>query len=205
MTTNSTTAGARLGGFLRPVIATCRPQFRRTRTALDQERMHLPKLHLNGYTARQSRLDEGRRTEGWAGGCSPFHGDWRDRTRKRRLDPLRPVAETSRKSKQRGYGSALCDRLSRVAPVLQCVLIAFRSPRRSPAVHPARAVRHRWRLAPAPRACSHSTSLAEMHRQFALHGLDPVISRYLPPASTLPTMAWPPACTRTCSTVIPRR
>jgi hypothetical protein len=43
-------------------------------------------------------------------------------------------------------------------------------------VHPAAAVRHGWRLAKAPAPCSRSTPLAQVHRQLALHGVDPVIS-----------------------------
>jgi hypothetical protein len=44
------------------------------------------------------------------------------------------------------------------------------------AVHPAATVRHRLQLAPAPAPCPRSTSRAKVHGQFALHGVDPLIS-----------------------------
>src|SRR5271156_4838950 len=84
-----------------------------------------------------------------------------------------------------------CDRLSSVSTVLQRVPISLRGARRLTAVHPAAAVRHcrRSAWAPAPRA--RPASRAEVHWQFALHGLDPLILCVSPPPgfSTIPTTA----------------
>jgi hypothetical protein len=68
------------------------------------------------------------------------------------------------------------DSLCRVAAMFERVLISLRGSRGQSAVHPAATVRHRRRLAPAPAPCPRSTSRAEVHGQFALHGVDPLIS-----------------------------
>ena len=55
---------------------------------------------------------------------------------------------------QHGDGSASSNGFCRIAPVLEGVLISLRCARRRSAVHPASAVRHRRRLAPAPASAS---------------------------------------------------
>ena len=69
--------------------------------------------------------------------------------------------------------------------MLERVPITLRSARRHSAVHPAAAVRHRWRLARLPAPCPRSASRAEVHGQFALHGVDPLISLRSPPPGGL--------------------
>jgi hypothetical protein len=56
------------------------------------------------------------------------------------------------------------DRLCRVPPVFEGVLISLRCAGRHSAVHPTSAVRHRWRLARIPAPRSGSASRAEVHR-----------------------------------------
>jgi hypothetical protein len=74
------------------------------------------------------------------------------------------------------------NRLGRIAAVLERVDVTFGSARRLSAVQSTPAVRHRGRLAPAPSPCPRSTAAAEVHRRFALHGVDPQVSGYpLPP------------------------
>jgi hypothetical protein len=68
------------------------------------------------------------------------------------------------------------DCFSRVVSVLEGILVTLRGARGHPAVHPAAAVRHRRRPAPAPSPCPRSTPPAEVHGQFVLHGVDPLIS-----------------------------
>src|SRR5690348_12264324 len=90
---------------------------------------------------------------------------------------------------------ATLDRIAGISSVFEGVLIARRCARGPAPVHPATAVRHRWRLALQTAPCPRSTSAAQMHGQFALHGVVPwVSSDALPPGrcSTVPTTACPP-------------
>jgi len=61
---------------------------------------------------------------------------------------------------------------------------------------------HRWRSAPRLGAFRHCGTLARVNKTAPLvHG----VARdffFCPPRETLPTMAWPPSFTVTCSTVI---
>src|SRR5262249_47830699 len=95
-------------------------------------------------------------------------------------------------SHQRRNSSSVRNRLGGVPPMLIGVLVTLRSARRRPAVHPAAAVRHRWRLAPAPAPCPRPTPPAAVHWQFALHGVDPLISVDPPPPGSGPSRP-PPA------------
>ena len=64
-------------------------------------------------------------------------------------------------------------RSRRVIPVLQRVLISLRRAARFPAVHPAAAVFHRWRSTRLSSALrSGAAARAQMHREFALHGVE---------------------------------
>src|SRR6476619_5577164 len=64
-------------------------------------------------------------------------------------------------------------RSRRVIPVLQRVLISLGRSGRFPAVHPAAAVFHRCRLARLSGALRSSPAArAQMHREFALHGVE---------------------------------
>src|SRR6185503_5171534 len=64
-------------------------------------------------------------------------------------------------------------RSRRVIPVLQRVLISFRRAGRFPAVHPTAAVFHRCRSARLSSALRSSPAArAQMHREFALHGVE---------------------------------
>ena len=76
------------------------------------------------------------------------------------------------------------DGFSRIVSVLESILVTLGGAWGEPAVHPAAAVRHRWRPAPAPAPCPRSTSRAAVHGQFASHGVVPPISLHpLPPGS----------------------
>src|SRR6478609_782251 len=64
-------------------------------------------------------------------------------------------------------------RSRRVIPVLQRVLISLRRAARFPAVHPTAAVFHRCRSARLSSSFrSSSAARAQMHREFALHGVE---------------------------------
>jgi hypothetical protein len=66
--------------------------------------------------------------------------------------------------------------------MLEGILVTLGSARRFSAVQSASAVRHRGRLAPVPSPRPRPASAAEVHKQFALHGVDPQVSRQpLPP------------------------
>jgi hypothetical protein len=66
------------------------------------------------------------------------------------------------------------NRLGAIAPVLEVVLVTLRRARRSSAVHPASTVRHCCLLARLPgRPAVGTASPADVHRQFASHGVDP--------------------------------
>jgi hypothetical protein len=66
------------------------------------------------------------------------------------------------------------NRLGAVSAMLKGVPVTLRRPRRSSAVHPAPTVRHCGLLARLPgRPAVGTSSRAELHRQFALHGVDP--------------------------------
>ena len=78
-------------------------------------------------------------------------------------------------SQQRRNLAAPPYRFRRVATVLECVAVTLWRPRRQAAVHPAAAVRHRWRLAWAPVPRPRAASRAAVHGQPALQGVDPPI------------------------------
>src|SRR5262249_43714615 len=105
--------------------------------------------------------------------------------------PRRP-SQCIHGSHQRRNSSSVRNRLGGVPPMLIGVLVRLRSAGRRPAVHPAAAVRHRWRLAPAPAPCPRPTPPAAVHWQFALRGVDPLISVDPPPPGSGPSRP-PPA------------
>jgi hypothetical protein len=56
-------------------------------------------------------------------------------------------------------------------------------------VHTASTIRHRWRLTRAPESCPRSASRRLVHRQLALHGVDPLIS--IDPPGVRRCRQWP--------------
>jgi hypothetical protein len=93
---------------------------------------------------------------------------------------------------QRGDLPPGLNRLGRIAAVLERVGVTLGSTRRLSAVQSTPAVRHRGRLALAPSPCPRSTSAAEVHRRFALHGVVPQVLCYpLLPPGPQPSHSWP--------------
>src|SRR5262249_31294636 len=76
--------------------------------------------------------------------------------------PRRP-SQSIHGSHQRRNSSSVRNRLGGVPPMLIGVLVTLRGARGRPAVHPAAAVRHRWRLASAPAPCPRPTPPAAVH------------------------------------------
>ncbi len=72
--------------------------------------------------------------------------------------------------------------LRRKPAVLPGIPVTLRCSRRWSAVHPASAVRHRWRLAPAPASGPGQASGAQVHSQFAAHEIV-LLSWQYPPRS----------------------
>src|SRR5271166_2075097 len=98
----------------------------------------------------------------------------------RRLEP----ASLSRFSGQRPhiayerrYLPPSGNRLGAVSALLPRASVTLRHARVLSAMHPAAAVRHRRRPARAPASCPRPASRAEVHWQFALHPIDPSVSR----------------------------
>ena len=94
-------------------------------------------------------------------------------------------------------------RLRPAAVAIVAVPLAFRSPAASP-VHPTDGpALHRRRSTRLPGALAASRAAFRPRAFQALHGVDVIFFRHpAPRAETLPTIAWPPSWTWTCSTVI---
>jgi hypothetical protein len=88
---------------------------------------------------------------------------------------------------QRGNLPPGLNRLGRIATVLERISVTLGSARGLSAVQSTPAVRHRGRLAPAPSPCPRSTAAAEVHRRFALHGVDPQVLGEPPRERRLPS------------------
>jgi hypothetical protein len=111
---------------------------------------------------------------------TPYPGGWRG---DRQKSEDQPHAKGTCPSDQRFLTRAFTERTNSEISrrLFEGILIALRCSRRHSAVHPATAVRHRWRLARVPAPRSGSASRAEVHGQLHLHCVVPLVSRSPPP------------------------
>jgi hypothetical protein len=90
--------------------------------------------------------------------------------RSSRLCPhLLPICKRLRGAQQARNFPTSCNRLRRIASMFESVFISLGRSWRHTAVHPAAAVRHRWRLARVPAPRPGSASAAEVHGQLVSH------------------------------------
>ena len=87
--------------------------------------------------------------------------------------------------------SAPCNGFCCVEAMFEGVFIALRGSWRHSAVHPASAVRHRWRLARLPVPCSGSAPRAEVHGQFVSHSVGRLFSPTSPEPEFRPSLRLP--------------